>query len=84
MSNSPSAEIKQSPVDKREAALIKFRQKKKDKCFDKKIRYVNRKTLAERRTRVRFVRQVNGVDVNLNSQPATPVDDSYDDVEDDE
>lgn len=84
MSNSPSAEVKQSPVDKREAALIKFRQKKKDKCFDKKIRYVNRKTLAERRTRVRFVRQVNGVDVNLNSQPATPVDDSYDDVEDDE
>ncbi|XP_026383607.1 two-component response regulator-like PRR1 [Papaver somniferum] len=86
MSNSPSAEIKQSPVDKREAALVKFRQKKKDRCFDKKIRYVNRKTLAERRTRVRgqFVRQVNGVDVNLNSQPATHVDDSYDDVEDDE
>ncbi|KAI3954869.1 hypothetical protein MKW92_053643 [Papaver armeniacum] len=86
MSNSPSAEVKQSPVDKREAALIKFRQKKKDRCFDKKIRYVNRKTLAERRARVRgqFVRQVNGVDVNLSSQPATPVDDSYDYVEDDE
>ncbi|KAI3953830.1 hypothetical protein MKW98_017654 [Papaver atlanticum] len=86
MSNPPSAEVKQSPVDKREAALIKFRQKKKDRCFDKRIRYVNRKTLAERRARVRgqFVRQVNGVDVNLNGQPATPVDDSYDDVEDDE
>ncbi|KAI3886904.1 hypothetical protein MKX03_019115 [Papaver bracteatum] len=86
MSNSPSAEVKQSPVDKREAALIKFRQKKKDRCFDKKIRYVNRKTLAERRARVRgqFMRQVNGVDVNLNGHPATPIDDSYDDVEDDE
>ncbi|KAI3927386.1 hypothetical protein MKX01_027617 [Papaver californicum] len=86
MSSSPSAEVKQSPVDKREAALIKFRQKKNDRCFDKKIRYVNRKTLAERRTRVRgqFVRHVNGVDVILNGQPGTLVDDSYDDVEDDE
>ncbi|XP_076941613.1 two-component response regulator-like APRR7 [Bidens hawaiensis] len=43
----------------REAALIKFRQKRKDRCFKKKIRYQNRKQLAEQRPRVRgqFVKQ---------------------------
>ncbi|XP_050375675.1 two-component response regulator-like APRR1 [Argentina anserina] len=79
--NSPSGEVKLNKVDRREAALIKFRQKRKERCFDKKIRYVNRKKLAERRPRVRgqFVRKVNGVDVDLNGQPA-----SLDDEEDDE
>lgn len=62
-----------SKVDRREAALMKFRQKRKERCFDKKIRYVNRKKLAERRPRVRgqFVRKVNGVKVDLNGQPAS-------------
>ncbi|XP_047941208.1 two-component response regulator-like APRR1 isoform X1 [Salvia hispanica] len=69
--NSTSSEVKLSKVDRREAALLKFRQKRKERCFDKKIRYVNRKKLAERRPRVRgqFVRKVNGVDVDLNGQP---------------
>ncbi|KAM7278372.1 hypothetical protein ACFE04_005506 [Oxalis oulophora] len=43
----------------REAALIKFRLKRKERCFDKKVRYQSRKTLAEQRPRVKgqFVRQ---------------------------
>ncbi|XWS51160.1 hypothetical protein CRYUN_Cryun12cG0153500 [Craigia yunnanensis] len=71
--NSSSGEVKLSKVDRREAALIKFRQKRKERCFDKKIRYVNRKRLAERRPRVRgqFVRKVNGATVDLNGQPAS-------------
>ncbi|XP_040366650.1 two-component response regulator-like APRR1 isoform X1 [Rosa chinensis] len=81
LGSSSASEVKLSKVDRREAALIKFRQKRKERCFDKKIRYVNRKRLAERRPRVRgqFVRKVNGVDVDLNGQPA-----SLDDDEDDE
>lgn len=78
-----SNELKISKVDRREAALIKFRQKRKERCFDKKIRYVNRKRLAERRPRVRgqFVRKVNGVNVDLNGQPTST---DYDDYEDDD
>ncbi|CAK7325570.1 unnamed protein product [Dovyalis caffra] len=43
----------------REAALNKFRQKRKERCFEKKVRYQSRKKLAEQRPRVRgqFVRQ---------------------------
>ncbi|XP_030534651.2 two-component response regulator-like APRR1 [Rhodamnia argentea] len=69
--SSSISEAKTNKVDRREAALIKFRQKRKERCFDKKIRYVNRKRLAERRPRVRgqFVRKVNGVNVDLNGQP---------------
>ncbi|XP_060205051.1 two-component response regulator-like APRR1 [Lycium barbarum] len=81
--NSPSAEGKGSKVDRRKAALMKFRQKRKERCFDKKIRYVNRKKLAERRPRVRgqFVRKVNGVNVDLNGHPASA---DYDDDEEEE
>ncbi|XVF80316.1 hypothetical protein PTKIN_Ptkin15bG0061100 [Pterospermum kingtungense] len=44
----------------REAALTKFRLKRKDRCFEKKVRYQSRKRLAEQRPRVRgqFVRQL--------------------------
>ncbi|XP_052311006.1 two-component response regulator-like PRR73 isoform X5 [Populus trichocarpa] len=44
----------------REAALSKFRQKRKERCFEKKVRYQSRKKLAEQRPRIRgqFVRQV--------------------------
>ncbi|KAK4374584.1 hypothetical protein RND71_005261 [Anisodus tanguticus] len=35
---SSSAEIKVSKVDHRETVLMKFRQKRKGRCFDKKIR----------------------------------------------
>lgn len=80
-----SSEVNLNKVDRREAALIKFRQKRKERCFDKKIRYVNRKRLAERRPRVRgqFVRKVNGVNVDLNGHP-TSVDSDEDDEEDEE
>lgn len=83
---SPSAnEGKISKVDRREAALMKFRQKRKERCFDKKVRYVNRKRLAERRPRVRgqFVRKMNGINVDLNGQPAS-TDFDEDEEEDDE
>ncbi|GAB2270020.1 Tor complex Tor2 interacting protein 1 [Dionaea muscipula] len=65
--SSNSRETKPNTVDRREAALVKFRQKRKDRCFDKKIMYANRKRLAERMPRVRgqFVRKVNGVMVDL-------------------
>ncbi|XP_071929283.1 two-component response regulator-like APRR5 [Coffea arabica] len=44
----------------REAALTKFRLKRKERCFEKKVRYESRKKLAEKRPRVKgqFVRQV--------------------------
>ncbi|XVE54762.1 hypothetical protein DITRI_Ditri03aG0107700 [Diplodiscus trichospermus] len=81
--NSSSGEVKLSKADRREAALIKFRQKRKERCFDKKIRYFNRKKLAERRPRVRgqFVRKVNGVTVDLNGQPTST---DYDEDEEEE
>ncbi|CAN4085623.1 unnamed protein product [Withania somnifera] len=44
----------------REAALTKFRMKRKDRCFEKKVRYESRKKLAEQRPRVKgqFVRHI--------------------------
>ncbi|GAB2245210.1 hypothetical protein Droror1_Dr00000703 [Drosera rotundifolia] len=44
----------------REAVLAKFWLKRKDRCYDKKVRYQSRKRLAEQRPRVKgqFVRQV--------------------------
>lgn len=44
----------------REAALTKFRMKRKERCFDKKVRYQSRSKLAVQRPRVKgqFVRQV--------------------------
>ncbi|XP_061953010.1 two-component response regulator-like APRR1 [Populus nigra] len=84
--SSTSSDVKLNKVDRREAALIKFRQKRKERCFDKKIRYVNRKKLAERRPRVRgqFVRKVNGVNVDLNGQPASTDYDEDEEEDDDE
>ncbi|KAE8699637.1 Two-component response regulator-like APRR5 [Hibiscus syriacus] len=40
-------------TSQREAALTKFRLKRKDRCFEKKVRYQNRKRLAEQRSRVK-------------------------------
>ncbi|OVA12226.1 Signal transduction response regulator [Macleaya cordata] len=84
IASTPSNEAKPTQFERREAALIKFRQKRKDRCFDKKIRYINRKKLAERRPRVKgqFVRRANSVGVDLNDQPAA-VDDSDGDEEED-
>ncbi|RRT42551.1 hypothetical protein B296_00057038 [Ensete ventricosum] len=68
MTSSPMLEVKSGRIEKRAAALIKFRQKRKDRCFDKKIRYINRKHLAEKRPRLRgqFVKQLTDVDLNQN------------------
>ncbi|CAI9112057.1 OLC1v1012431C3 [Oldenlandia corymbosa var. corymbosa] len=84
--NTASAEGNVSKIDRREAALMKFRQKRKERCFDKKIRYVNRKKLAERRPRVRgqFVRKINGISVDLNGQPASADDEDDEDEDEDE
>ncbi|XP_073290262.1 two-component response regulator-like APRR7 isoform X2 [Primulina huaijiensis] len=43
----------ENKLTQREAALNKFRQKRKERCFTKKVRYQNRKKLAEQRPRVR-------------------------------
>ncbi|KAH7856877.1 hypothetical protein Vadar_006515 [Vaccinium darrowii] len=77
---------KVAKVDRREAALLKFKQKRKERCFDKKIRYVNRKRLAERRPRVRgqFVRKKNGINVDLNGQPTSGDFDDEDEEENEE
>uniref|UniRef100_A0A0A9CVZ7 Two-component response regulator-like APRR9 n=1 Tax=Arundo donax TaxID=35708 RepID=A0A0A9CVZ7_ARUDO len=50
-------------LSQREAALNKFRLKRKDRCFEKKVRYQSRKLLAEQRPRVKgqFVRQDHGI-----------------------
>ncbi|KAL4333973.1 hypothetical protein GQ457_07G034070 [Hibiscus cannabinus] len=47
-------------VAQRVAALTKFRQKRKERCFEKKVRYHSRKKLAEERPRVKgqFVRRI--------------------------
>ncbi|KAL2490211.1 putative two-component response regulator-like APRR9 [Abeliophyllum distichum] len=47
-------------ISEREAALIKFRLKRKARCYEKTVRYQNRKRLAEKRPQVKgqFVRQV--------------------------
>ncbi|XP_074570835.1 two-component response regulator-like PRR1 isoform X2 [Curcuma longa] len=68
MTSSSAPEVKSSRTERRAAALVKFRQKRKDRCFDKKIRYEKRKSLAERRPRVRgqFVKQINNVDLSQN------------------
>ncbi|WJX95549.1 Tor complex Tor2 interacting protein 1, variant 3 [Trifolium repens] len=83
LGSSTSCEATLRKVDRREAALMKFRQKRKERCFDKKIRYVNRKQLAERRPRVRgqFVRKLNGINVDLNGQPVST---DYDNEEEEE
>ncbi|XP_073276904.1 two-component response regulator-like APRR7 isoform X1 [Primulina huaijiensis] len=43
----------ENKLAQREAALNKFRLKRKERCFTKKVRYQNRKKLAELRPRVR-------------------------------
>jgi pseudo-response regulator 5 len=50
-------------LSQREAALNKFRLKRKDRCFEKKVRYQSRKLLAEQRPRVKgqFVRQEHSI-----------------------
>ncbi|KAG4123740.1 hypothetical protein ERO13_D11G344400v2 [Gossypium hirsutum] len=47
------SKVDQSKSARREAALTKFRQKRKDRCFRKKVRYQSRKRLAQQRPRIR-------------------------------
>jgi len=64
-SSTPMPEETCSRSERRAAALAKFRQKRKERCFDKKVRYVNRKKLAETRPRVRgqFVRVASNTEI---------------------
>ncbi|KAM3277024.1 hypothetical protein ACQJBY_045054 [Aegilops geniculata] len=50
-------------LSQREIALNKFRLKRKERCFEKKVRYQSRKLLAEQRPRVKgqFVRQEQNI-----------------------
>lgn len=52
--------VDQNRSAQREAALTKFRLKRKERCFEKKVRYQSRKKLAEQRPRVKgqFVRHI--------------------------
>ncbi|KAK7267590.1 hypothetical protein RIF29_20268 [Crotalaria pallida] len=54
-----ASRVDQNKTSQREAALTKFREKRKERCFQKKVRYQSRKKLAEQRPRFRgqFVRQ---------------------------
>ncbi|KAL2540194.1 two-component response regulator-like PRR37 [Abeliophyllum distichum] len=47
------SEVYQNCLSQREASLNKFRQNRKERCFEKKVRYHSRKRLAEQRPRVR-------------------------------
>lgn len=80
MPSMPISEHKLEKSERREAALSKFRQKRKDRCFEKKIRYVSRKRLAEQRPRNRgqFVRRNNGSEIPDNE---TDDEDEEDDPE---
>lgn len=64
-SSTPTPDETCNRSKRRAAALAKFRQKRKERCFDKKVRYVNRKKLAETRPRVRgqFVRHASNMDI---------------------
>lgn len=59
-SSDGSKMIDHQRVSQREAALTKFRMKRKDRCYEKRVRYQSRKKLAEQRPRVKgqFVRRM--------------------------
>lgn len=47
------SKVDDSKLAQRQAALTKFRQKRKARCYRRKVRYLSRKRLAEQRPRVR-------------------------------
>ncbi|KAJ0228658.1 CCT domain-containing protein [Hirschfeldia incana] len=66
-----SSSVGKTQQSLREAALNKFRMKRKDRCFDKKVRYESRKKLAEQRPRIKgqFVRQVQSTETSTQEAP---------------
>ncbi|CAH8334366.1 unnamed protein product [Eruca vesicaria subsp. sativa] len=66
-----SLSVGKTEQSRREAALNKFRMKRKDRCFDKKVRYESRKKLAEQRPRIKgqFVRQVQSTETTTQEAP---------------
>ncbi|CAF2036548.1 BnaA09g04840D [Brassica napus] len=66
-----SSSVGKTKQSLREAALNKFRMKRKDRCFDKKVRYESRKKLAEQRPRIKgqFVRQVQSTETSTQQAP---------------
>ncbi|GMI92073.1 hypothetical protein HRI_002876600 [Hibiscus trionum] len=60
MSRRSGSAADENRIAQRAAALTKFRQKRKERCFEKKVRYHSRKKLAEQRPRVKgqFVRRI--------------------------
>ncbi|RID43724.1 hypothetical protein BRARA_I00569 [Brassica rapa] len=66
-----SSSVGKTQQSLREAALNKFRMKRKDRCFDKKVRYESRKKLAEQRPRIKgqFVRQVQSTETSTQAAP---------------
>ncbi|PIN23833.1 hypothetical protein CDL12_03435 [Handroanthus impetiginosus] len=84
--NSSSNEGKSSKVDRREAALIKFRQKRKERCFDKKIRYANRKKNKKKKTqkRKKIKKKKNNNNDNNKRQTTTKEDEEEEEEYDEE
>ncbi|KAB2633552.1 two-component response regulator-like APRR1 [Pyrus ussuriensis x Pyrus communis] len=85
-SSTPSGSMELQHQRSFEEGQILSSRKERSGVLIKKIRYVNRKKLAERRPRVRgqFVRKLNGVNVDLNGEPASVEDDEEEDERDDE
>lgn len=61
LTSTTSSGVENNRSTHREAALMKFRQKRKARCFEKKVRYQSRKMFAEQRPRVKrqFVRHLS-------------------------
>ncbi|KAG2698696.1 hypothetical protein I3843_07G161200 [Carya illinoinensis] len=56
---------KRSNISRRIASLVRFREKRKERCFDKKIRYTVRKEVAQR------MHRKNGQFASLKESPST-------------
>lgn len=72
-SSSSSSNSKETKTEKRRAALERFRQKRANRCFQKKIRYECRKRLADVRPRIRgrFVKKEDFQTLCLETGDAT-------------
>ncbi|KAL2642364.1 hypothetical protein R1flu_009951 [Riccia fluitans] len=71
--NAGIVDSEQNRFARREAALNKFRQKRKERCFEKKVRYQSRKRLAEQRPRVRDSRVAASVVITFKNRHTLPL-----------